>query len=372
VSAGIAVNAKLAKIASNQKKPNGQFRIPSDRQSILEFMRDLPVRKVNGVGRVFERELDAVGIKTCGDIYAHRDILTQLFGEKAYQFLIQTYLGLGRTTVAPAEEYERKSVGTERTFAEVEGREALRQKLRDIAVELEDDLKRTEFKGRTLVLKVKLHTYEAISRQTAPPFAVQKADDLERFALPMLTRLEKEYPGMRLRLLGLRCTGLVSIAKTEVNFFGAKSNGKATDAAASRPKVDADGWQIWPESEFEQAAEQERQEDLEAMEKLSQEYDEAANQPSKMLVDHDEDEKWDCPVCARPQVADEKAFNEHIDQCLSRRAIGELVKEQKEQEEPITPRLKSPGVTVARKKRGRPPSTTKTNERNVRQKAFFS
>ena len=48
----------------------------------MGFMRVLPVRKVNGVGRVFERELDAVGIKTCGDIYEHRAMLARLFGEK--------------------------------------------------------------------------------------------------------------------------------------------------------------------------------------------------------------------------------------------------------------------------------------------------
>ena len=56
--------------------------LPLDRQTIMGFMRVLPVRKINGIGRVFERELDAVGIKTCGDIYEHRAMLDRLFGEK--------------------------------------------------------------------------------------------------------------------------------------------------------------------------------------------------------------------------------------------------------------------------------------------------
>ena len=94
ISAGIAANAKIAKIASNRNKPNGQFLVVSDRIAMLAFMRDLPTRKVNGVGRVFERELDAIGIKTCGDVYAHRASLPKLFGEKAFQFLIQCFLGL--------------------------------------------------------------------------------------------------------------------------------------------------------------------------------------------------------------------------------------------------------------------------------------
>lgn len=153
ISAGIAPNAKIAKIASNRNKPNGQFRVSDDRPTIISFMRDLPTRKVNGIGRVFERELDAIGVRTCGEIYAQRQYLSKLFGEKAFQFLMQTYLGLGRTNVQPAEEHERKSVGTESTFHEMSDPQELREKLHWIAEELEKDLTRTQFKGRTLVLK---------------------------------------------------------------------------------------------------------------------------------------------------------------------------------------------------------------------------
>ena len=52
VSAGIAANARLAKICSNMNKPNGQFILPRERAAIMAFMRDLPCRRVNGVGRV--------------------------------------------------------------------------------------------------------------------------------------------------------------------------------------------------------------------------------------------------------------------------------------------------------------------------------
>ncbi|GKT92120.1 impB/mucB/samB family protein [Colletotrichum tofieldiae] len=109
VSAGIAANAKLAKICSNMNKPNGQFVLPNDRSEILRFMAKLPPRKVNGVGRVLERQLAEIGIKTCADLYPQRQFLRPLFGDKAYEFLINVYLGLGRTRIQPAEEYERKS-----------------------------------------------------------------------------------------------------------------------------------------------------------------------------------------------------------------------------------------------------------------------
>ncbi|KAL8911106.1 MAG: hypothetical protein Q9172_007731, partial [Xanthocarpia lactea] len=282
VSAGVAANARIAKIASNRNKPNGQFRVASDRSTILAFMRDLPTRKVNGVGRVFERELDAIGVKTCGDIYPQRAFLSKLFGEKAFHFLMQVHLGLGHTSVRPAEEYERKSVGTESTFRDMSGKEELRAKLRWIAEELEKDLARTQHKGRTLVLKIKLHTYEVLTRQVVPPKAVSTADDLYTYALPMFQRLERERgPGMTLRLMGLRCTHLVSTKKEDVDFFGLKRPISTSSSANPIPtpngktETDANGheWQVWPEDDFETAAREERREEFDQLEKLSQEYE---------------------------------------------------------------------------------------------------
>ena len=380
ISAGIAANAKIAKIASNRNKPNGQFRVANDRATILAFMRDLPTRKVNGVGRVFERELDAIGVKTCGDIYFQRAYLSKLFGEKAFQFLMQCYLGLGRTKVQPAEEHERKSVGTESTFREMSERTDLREKLRWTAVELEKDLTRTKFKGRTLVLKIKLHTYEVFTRQVIPPKAVSTADDLYKYSLPMLDKLEKEIPSFKLRLMGLRCTHLVSTDKAGINFFGMHRRSSADEELHSaKTKVDEDGeWEVWPEEEFEEAARQERQDEMNELERLSQEQqaldDTCALEPltqeehleeSNRRHKHGreilpnptpkkpnttstrelgpsvgfqkpatgyvppskaEDKKpWTCPICARPQSASEKDFNDHIDFCLSKQTIKEAV-----------------------------------------------
>ncbi len=340
VSAGIAANAKLAKICSNMKKPNGQFRLANDRNVIMAFMRDLPTRKVNGVGRVFERELHAIGVKTCGDIYAYRQYLAKLFGEKAFQFLMQCYLGLGRTKVQPAEEYERKSVGTESTFADISGHVELRDKLRWTAEELEKDMQRTGFKGRTLVLKVKLHTYEVFTRQVIPPKAVYLADDLYKYSVPMLAKLEQDFPGLRLRLMGLRCIHLVSMKRPDtMAFFGLKNRSEQPaidDPVASKRKDSApesDQWESWPDAEFEEAAREEHQEELEQLEALSQLEEVGLRRHGKEVLPNPrketglpaEEEWWDCPICLRPQTTSEKEFNEHIDLCLSRQTIREAV-----------------------------------------------
>lgn len=75
ISAGIAPNRMLAKVSkrtgtcltfkicSDKNKPNGQFELECERSAITRFMRDLPVRKVPGFGRVTERCLEGLGVE---------------------------------------------------------------------------------------------------------------------------------------------------------------------------------------------------------------------------------------------------------------------------------------------------------------------
>ncbi|KAI9680353.1 MAG: hypothetical protein M1829_001239 [Trizodia sp. TS-e1964] len=346
VSAGIAPNTTLAKIASNKNKPDGQFKVANDRSSVMDFMRDLPVRKVNGVGRVFERELAAIGIKTCGDVYELRAYLSTLFGEKAFHFLIRScYLGIGRTIIQPAAEYERKSVGTESTFREMGDKTQLREKLRWTTQELEKDMARAQVKGRTLVLKVKLNTYEVFTRQVILPKSVHLSDDLFKFSLPVLFKLEQEIPNMKLRLMGLRCTNLVHLKKENRDFFG-RTLLKATEQGLKRKATvleqDGSEWEVWLEEEFEEAERIERQEEMEEMISLSQELEFNYRRHGKEILPNpkpssaaeilfekpgESDQHWVCPICSQAQRADDTEFNAHIDLCLSRKTIKEVARE---------------------------------------------
>jgi DNA polymerase kappa len=363
VSAGIAANAKLAKICSNMNKPNGQYVLPSDRPTIMAFMRDLPTRKVNGVGRVLERELLEIGIKTCGDLYAQRQFLNPLFGDKTSEFLFKCYLGLGRTKIQPAEEYERKSVGTESTFRDMSDPTQLRDKLRWTAEELEKDMKRAECKGRTLCLKVKLHTFEVLTRQVVLPRAIWLADDLYNYALPILSKLEQDMSGMKLRLMGLRCTHLVSTKKPDtMAFFGFRprrndSEDRQSEGNLKRKASDDDGeWEQWPEADLQI-------DDTDGLlEGSSSNQDSPGDSPYRRhgkeiapnpVKEQAAEEWWDCPICSRPQTADERQFNEHIDLCLSRQTIRDAVQEDGPSiRRDTTPEPKKP--RIADKKRGRP------------------
>jgi DNA polymerase IV len=67
-SAGVAPNKFLAKIASDWKKPDGLFVIQP--HQIHDFLRDLPIGRIPGVGKVTEQQLLDAGIKTVGDVQA--------------------------------------------------------------------------------------------------------------------------------------------------------------------------------------------------------------------------------------------------------------------------------------------------------------
>jgi DNA polymerase kappa len=152
----IQTDTLLAKIGSNKNKPNNQFILPNSRAEILAFIHPLPCRKINGIGKVLERILsDALDIHTVNDIYAKRHILCKLLSEKSFDFLVSVYLGIGSTSVRPAEDYERKSVGSERTFRDQGDEERLREMLRGIAEDLEGDLERAQTAGRCIALKVR-------------------------------------------------------------------------------------------------------------------------------------------------------------------------------------------------------------------------
>ncbi|MFZ5605179.1 MAG: DNA polymerase IV, partial [Pseudomonadota bacterium] len=114
VSAGVAPNKFLAKIASEWKKPDGLFVIPP--QDVDAFVQNLPVEKLHGVGKVTAERLHRLGFRTCADIRAcnHFQFIEKVgsFGEYLYQ------LAHGRDERPVQERDERKSLSVEHTYAQ--------------------------------------------------------------------------------------------------------------------------------------------------------------------------------------------------------------------------------------------------------------
>ena len=111
-SAGIAPNKFLAKIASDWNKPNGQFVITPDQ--IAGFVKDLPVKKIYGVGKVTAKKMHDMGLYTCADLQQlERAELTRRFGVFG-QTLYHLCRGIDDRPVRTSR--ERKSVSVEDTF----------------------------------------------------------------------------------------------------------------------------------------------------------------------------------------------------------------------------------------------------------------
>jgi len=94
-SAGIAPNGMLAKVCSDRNKPDGQFILENSREAVMDFMQQLPIRKISGIGNVTEQMLGALDITTCQHLWDKRHLLHLLFSENSYDYFLRVALGLG-------------------------------------------------------------------------------------------------------------------------------------------------------------------------------------------------------------------------------------------------------------------------------------
>lgn len=114
ISAGVAPNKFLAKIASDWKKPDGLFVIRP--QDVEGFVAQLPVEKLFGVGQVTAGKLHALGVNTCGDLQAlGADVLIDRFGKQGYRL---HEMAFGRDERPVVVSRVAKSLSVERTFSQ--------------------------------------------------------------------------------------------------------------------------------------------------------------------------------------------------------------------------------------------------------------
>ena len=165
-SAGIASNKFIAKIASDCRKPDGQFEVPD--YEIGDFLASLPVEKIWGVGKATAIRLHEAGISTCGKMREWPEMaLVQRFG-KFGSSLYRLCRGLDDRVVNPNR--ERKSLSNECTFREnLTSVEDGLEKLEDLIVELQVDLsgRHNEREIRECVVKVKFGDFQITSAQRA-------------------------------------------------------------------------------------------------------------------------------------------------------------------------------------------------------------
>lgn len=111
-SAGVAPNKFLAKVASDWRKPNGIFVVPPEK--IEEFVLQLPLQKIPGVGKVTLEKLHQHHLKTCADVLnIGHQYMNDHFGKMGRHIHTRS-LGIDDRPVTV--EYPRKSLSIENTF----------------------------------------------------------------------------------------------------------------------------------------------------------------------------------------------------------------------------------------------------------------
>ncbi len=141
VSAGVAPNKFLAKIASDWRKPDGLFVIPP--AAVDDFVRALPVRRLFGVGAATADRLDGLGVSACGELReVPLSVLLEHFGAFGRK-LYERCRGIDERPVEP--DRRRQSLSVERTFAcDLVSLESCLSALDDLYAELAARLRRLD------------------------------------------------------------------------------------------------------------------------------------------------------------------------------------------------------------------------------------
>ncbi|HKJ44237.1 MAG TPA: DNA polymerase IV [Balneolales bacterium] len=202
-SAGVAPNKFLAKVASDINKPDGMTVItPEDAEKFIET---LPIGKFHGIGKVTEKKMKSLGIKTGADLkkWPEIDLVNQFGKVGSYYYGIAK--GIDDREVKAHR--IRKSIGAENTFSEdYDDIQWMQKQLDEIAFKVAGRLEKSHTKGRTITLKVRFANFQRITRSMTLIQSVSDTDTIASVAKELLTQTEAGE--RKIRLLGITVSNL--------------------------------------------------------------------------------------------------------------------------------------------------------------------
>jgi DNA polymerase-4 len=207
VSAGVAPLKFIAKIASDFHKPDGLTVVTPDR--VEEFLTDLPIDKLWGIGKVTEKTLAQLGVRTVGDL---RRIPPEVLEAKLGKHGVHLHLlscGIDDREVIP--ERDVKSIGHEETFTDdIVTVEQAEKELLYLSEKAVRRLRRHRLLAATITLKVKYHDFKQGTRSVtlAGPVNDRRTVFRQSAALLAKTAVGKKP----VRLLGVSLSGLTDEA----------------------------------------------------------------------------------------------------------------------------------------------------------------
>jgi DNA polymerase IV len=214
-SVGVAPNKLLAKLASDDAKPDGMLVVEPG--SELAFLHPHPVGRLWGVGPATLARLERFGIETIGDLAALPeaslvDTLGRAHGHQLHE------LACGRDDRPVEPDRETKSIGQEETFPrDVTDRETLAREVRRMAERVGSRLRDHGLAGRTVTLKVRFPDFRTITRSATLPEPFATSSEIARQALALLDKVDTAGG---VRLLGVSVSNLAADATHQTSLFG--------------------------------------------------------------------------------------------------------------------------------------------------------
>jgi DNA polymerase IV len=212
-SAGISYNKFLAKLASDCRKPNGQFIIPPDKGA--EFVENLAVGKFHGIGPVTAEKMNRLGIQTGAELRSKSvEFLTTHFG-KSGPWYYTISRGEDERPVRP--DRERKSSGSETTFAEdLTDAPAIEREVIGQADEVWAWCQKAKAYGRTVTVKIKYADFQLATRSRSLPTPVSSQSVLHEVSLGLIRSVLPTQK--RIRLVGVSVSNFERRENTQLDF----------------------------------------------------------------------------------------------------------------------------------------------------------
>ncbi|MDX2047668.1 MAG: DNA polymerase IV [Chitinophagaceae bacterium] len=212
ISFGLASNKLVAKIVTNEAKPNGYLCVPFGKEK--EFLAPLPVSKIPGVGESTYKTLLQSGIKTISDISARSvEEMEKFFGKYGADLWYKSQ-GIHDGEVVPY--HEAKSVSTENTFEEnTNDMDFLMSELVRMTEKIAYELRQDNKMAGCIAVKIRYPDFETTSRQTTIPYTFYD-DELIPKAKDLFHKLYRK--GEKIRLMGVRLSELTDEA-LQTNLF---------------------------------------------------------------------------------------------------------------------------------------------------------
>jgi nucleotidyltransferase/DNA polymerase involved in DNA repair len=216
VSVGVAPNKLLAKIASEEMKPDGFFVIKEN--EIRSFLDPKPLSIIPGIGPKLSEQLAGLGFVLIRDVlkYSLKEFVKTLggSGREIYQ-LVQ---GIDDRPVKPPE--ERKQISQERTFdSDISDFGLLKWKLLLLCDRIAERLLKRQIVGRTITLKVKFSDMKSITRSETIDFPTRSNKLIYDIAEKLLINVQRR----NIRLLGISISNLVPSVDWSSQLFSVDS-----------------------------------------------------------------------------------------------------------------------------------------------------